>query len=122
MKYLSQPIFLLQWILILFSVVAFILATIDGLKMSFDFSSKGFQSYLKLFNPYSILFAATFFVITAHLAIERLGLMSEANINSYKASNRTQWIQVVREFFNEIKSDDPFLCKELSRQLLPIHD
>lgn len=122
MRFLRQPIFILQWILIIFSAIAFILASIEGFKMSFDLSSKSFQNYLKLFNPYSILFAATFVVITAQLAIERLGLMSEANVNSFKASNRTQWIQTVREFFNEIKEDDPYICKMLSRQLLPIHD
>lgn len=122
MRILRQPIFILQWILITLSIIAMIFASIEGFQMSLDLSSKGFQKYLELFTPYSILFAATFVVVTAHLAIERLGLMNEANVNSFRASNRTQWIQVVREFANETRSDDPFLSKELLRHLISIHD
>lgn len=98
------------------------MATIDGIKMSFDFSSNGFQTYLNLFAPYSILFTAAFITITAHLAIERLGFMNEANINSFMVSNRVQWVQVVREFSSEIKTFDPYMCKKLLKQLMPIHD
>lgn len=122
MNKLKQPIFYLQWTLIAFSTLAFILASVEGFKMSFDPSSKGFQEYLKLFTPYSILFAATFVVLTTHLAIERLGLMSDANNNSFKASNRTIWIQTVKEFLSELKEENPFMLKEFSKQLLLIHD
>ena len=122
MTQIKQPIFYLQWILIIFSVVAFSLATIKGFQMQFDFSSNGFQEYLKLFTPYSILFAATFIVLTTHLAIERLGLMSDANNNAFKASNRTIWIQTTKEFLTELKEENPLMLKELSKQLLNIHD
>jgi len=122
MRPLRQPIFYLQWILITLSVIALLFLTIEGFKLPFKFSTKGFQNYLKLYEPYAILFAATFVVITSNLAIERLGLMSEANNNSFKASNRTLWIQTVREFFSEIKEQDPYLCKEVSRNIMNIHD
>jgi hypothetical protein len=122
MNKLKQPIFYLQWILIFFSTVAFGFASIEGFRMVFNFSSYGFQEYLKLFNPYSLLFAATFVVITAQLAIERLGLMSDANYTSFKAGNRTVWIQVTKEFLSELKQEDPYMCKELTKQLLGIHD
>jgi hypothetical protein len=122
MKLLRQSIFFLQWVLILLSILATIFSSIEGFKMHLDLSSQGFQNYLTLFEPYSILFAATFIVVTSHLAIERLGLMNEANINSFRASNRTQWIQVVREFSNETRTDDPSLSKELLRHLISIHD
>lgn len=122
MNNIKQPIFYLQWTLIAFSIVAFLLATIEGFKMSFDLTSNGFQEYLKLFTPYSILFAATFIVLTTHLAIERLGLMSDANNNSFKASNRTIWIQTVKEFLTELKEENPLMLKEFSKQLLVIHD
>jgi hypothetical protein len=122
MNKIKQPIFYLQWILIIFSFVAFILATIEGFTLSFDLSSKGFQEYLKLFTPYSILFAATFIVLTTHLAIERLGLMSDANNNAFKASNRTIWIQTTKEFLSELKEENPLMLKEFSKQLLGIHD
>ena len=122
MNKIKQPIFYLQWTLIIFSLVAFFLAAIEGFTMSFNFSSAGFQEYLKLFKPYSILFAATFIVLTTHLAIERLGLMSDANSNAFKASNRTIWIQTVKEFLSELKEENPLMMKELSKQLLVIHD
>ena len=122
MKQLKEPIFYLQWIMIIFSIIAFGLSVIDGFKMTFDFSSKGFQTYLSLFEPYSILFAASFIVITAHLAIERLGIMSDANNTAFKAGNRTVWIQTVKEFLGELKTNDPFMNKEITKQLLPIHD
>ena len=98
------------------------MATIEGFRMSFDISSTGFQEYLKLFTPYSILFTATFIVLTTHLAIERLGLMSDANNNAFKASNRTIWIQTTKEFLSELKEENPLMLKELSKQLLVIHD
>ncbi|REG78408.1 hypothetical protein [Algoriphagus antarcticus] len=122
MNKIKQPIFYLQWTLIVFSIVAFILATIEGFKMSLDLSSNGFQEYLKMFTPYSILFAATFVVLTTHLAIERLGLMNDANNNAFKASNRTIWIQTTKEFLSELKEENPLMLKELSKQLLVIHD
>ena len=122
MKKLKFVINVLQWILIIFSVMSFLIALIEGFTCPFDFSIKGYQAYLSLFQPYSIIFASTFVVITSNLAIERLGIMNQANINSFKANNRTQWIQVVREFFHEIKDDDPYLVKELIRNLLSIHD
>jgi hypothetical protein len=90
--------------------------------MNFDPSTQGFQYYLKLYEPYAVLFAATFVVTTANLAIERLGLMGEANSNSFKASNRTLWTQTVREFFSEVKDQDPYLTKEISRNMMNIHD
>ena len=122
MRQLKQPIFYLQWILIIFSLIAFGLASIEGFSMQFNFSSKGFQNYLILFVPYSILFAATFIVIASHLAIERLGIMTDANLTAYKAGNRTIWIQTVKEFLTETKITDPYMCKEISKQLLLIHD
>ncbi|WMJ75365.1 hypothetical protein RCC89_19700 [Cytophagaceae bacterium ABcell3] len=122
MNKLKQPIFYLQWILIIFSTVAFAFASLEGFKMSFEFSNNAFKEYLELFNPYSLLFAATFIVITAQLAIERLGLMSDANYTSFKAGNRTIWIQTTKEFLGDLKDENPFMCKELTKQLLTIHD
>lgn len=119
---IKQPIFYLQWILIFFSIIAFLLATIEGFSRTINISSIGFQEYLKLFTPYSILFAATFIVLTTHLAIERLGLMSDANSNAFKASNRTIWIQTAKEFLSELKEENPMMLKEISKQLLNIHD
>lgn len=122
MKLLKEPIFYLQWILILLSIVALVLITIEGFKMSLQLSTIGFQNYLKLYSPYSILFTATFIVITAHLAIERLGLMTDANNTSYKISNKTLWIQTVKEFLVELKTNNPMMYKDFSRQLINIHD
>ena len=122
MTKIKQPIYYLQWMLIVFSIIAFLLTTIEGFKMSFDISSIGFQEYLKLFTPYSILFSATFIVLTTHLAIERIGLMIDANNNSYKASNRTIWIQTVKEFLTELKEENPHMLKDFSKQLFDLHD
>lgn len=90
--------------------------------MPLDISSSGFQNYLKLYSPYSVLFTATFIVITANLAIERLGLMNDANLNSYKASNRAIWIQTVKEFLIELNIENPLMSKEFKKQLIIIHD
>ena len=68
------------------------------------------------------MFASTFVVLTAHLAIERLGLMTDTNNNSFKARNRTNWIQIVKEFLPELKVDDPYMLKDITKQQLVLHD
>lgn len=127
---LRNTISILKWILIIFSLIAFLLINTEALcKMSPDISPQGFKTYLSLYNPFQVLFGSLFVVITADLAIERLGLMSESNknaalasLNSFKASSRTTWIQTVKEFYSEIRSKDPRICKEITRKSIEIHD
>lgn len=122
MKKLKQPIFYLQLILIAFSIAAFLFSCWKAFSMYWDFSPGGFETFLNVFQPYSMLYAATFVVISTQLAIERLGLMSEANFNSFKIGNRTAWSLAAREFISETKNSDPYLAKDITRQLLDIHD
>ncbi len=122
MKHLREPIFYLQWLLIILSLIALLFIHLDTLKLKFDLSTTGFINYLNYYEPFKVLFSAAIVIITTFLGIERLGLMIQANMYSYRASNRTLWIQTVKEFYSEIKRDNPYICKEISRKIVEIHD
>lgn len=95
---------------------------IEGFKLNFNLTSDGFQFYLNLYQPYSLLFGATFVVLTTNLAIERLGLLTESSRATYKIGNRTAWIETANYFINEIKESDPYMVKVFKRNILNIHD
>ena len=122
-------VFYFQWILLILSIIiltlsliAFIIIMKEAFKLTFDFSSIGFQNYLKLYKPYSSLFTSLVIVITAYLAIMQLMFVNESNKTAYKISNRTLWMQTVKEFLLDVKSDNPIMYKEFSKNLLNIHD
>jgi hypothetical protein len=115
-------------LLIGLSVIALILAIIQGffLPPASDWSpsgwGRGFQNYLKVFEPYHALFAATFGAILALEAFKRLRLMAKANQNAYKASNRTIWIQTIKEFFPDVAKENPEMVRRFSKDILSLHD
>ncbi|MEQ9309250.1 MAG: hypothetical protein RLN90_07320 [Balneolaceae bacterium] len=122
LKFLKGILTLLQWILLAFSLVAILIALIEGFKMDFSFTSTGFQNYLSLYQPYSLLFGATFVVLTTNLAIERLGLLTESSRATYKIGNRAAWIETANYFIEEVKDSDPYMIKVFKRNILNIHD
>lgn len=112
----------LQWLLLVLSGVAIILTLLKGFSLSFDISSEGFQYYLEFFEPYSLLFGATFVVLTTNVAIERLGLLIESSRATYKIGNRTAWIETANYFINEVSDNDSYMIKVFKRNILNIHD
>ena len=104
------------------SIIAFIYTFLEGCQMTFDFTSSGFQNYLKLFKPYWDLFSSMVVVITGYLAVTQLRLMYESNRTSFKVSNRTIWIQTVKDFMIEMKVNNPFMFKDVYKKLINIHD
>ena len=112
----------LQWILIVFSGIALFFVFSNAFSLKFEFSQKGFNIFLGLFKPYSFLFGATFIVISANLALIRISIMFESNLKSYIASSRTVWMQTIKDFYDEIKSTDPYIVKEFNKDLAAIHD
>ena len=122
LKILKGILTILQWVLLISSLIGIVLTLFEGFKMDFNFSSTGFQHYLSLYQPYSLLFGATFVVLTTNLAIERLGLLIESSRATFKIGNRTAWIETANYFIDEIKGSDPFMIKVFKRNILNIHD
>jgi len=113
---------ILQWVLIFLSLIAILFILVNACKLSFQFTEKGFQNFLSLFQPYSFLFGATFIVISSNLALERLWLMNQANLKSFKASDRTIWMQTIKDFYSEVRDNDPYVVKEFNKNLTSIYD
>lgn len=121
-RILKAVMSILLWLLIALSFVSIIFASLEAFSLSFDFSSKGLQYLLDLFEPYSVLYGATFIVLTTSLAINRLGLLMNTNRDSFKIGNRTAWIETVNFFLNDIEDNDPYMRKFFKRNMLDIHD
>jgi hypothetical protein len=119
---LKQLILILQWLFLLLSITAIIFALIDGSKFNFDFSSQGFQAFLDLFRPYSILFTATFILIPVNLTIEKIELTRDSNKTTLKENRKTIWLQSVKEYLNEVTPENSEMIKLINKDLDNIFD
>jgi len=122
MKIVKGIINWLQWVLLTLSLIALTFSFLEGLKYQFGFDSEGFQFYLSLYSPYSLLFGATFLVLTTNLAIERLALLTESNIATFKIGNRQAWIDNANLLLEEIKESDPVMAKTIGKNIVDIYD
>ena len=122
MKIVKGIINWLQWVLLTLSLIALTFSFLEGLKYQFGFDSEGFQFYLSLYSPYSLLFGAAFLVLTTNLAIERLALLTESNLATFKIGNRPVWIENANLLLKEIEEYDPKMAKTIRRNLVDIYD
>lgn len=122
MKLLKGIINFLQWLFISISAFTIIITFIEGLSYAVDFSANGIQFYLDSYQPFSLLYGATFVILTTNLAINRFGLLIDSNRATLKIGNRNLWIETIYYFLEEVKDKDPYMIKVFKRNILGIHD
>lgn len=112
----------LQWLFIVISVITIIITFTEGLSFDIDLSSTGIQFYLNTYQPFSLIYGATFIVLTTNLGINRFGLLIDSNRATLKIGNRNLWIETINYFLEDVKEKDPFMIKVFKRNILGIHD
>lgn len=83
--------------LIILSSIGLGCSIVDAFKYDFLFSQKGFNTFLNIFTPYSYLYASTFIVISAYLALQ--SLFNKKDIDEGKALLD---IRLLLERYNDI--------------------
>ena len=122
MKPLKFSLDFFQWTLIVLSGFAVIFSFAEATKYPVEISYVGFIGLLNFFEPFKILFAATFVVITANYSLRQMALMKESNTNFIKESRMREWISFLSPLINAFSNTDSTMCIDITRKLASIHD
>lgn len=119
---IRQILLIFNWTLVGLSAISLIFVFIDAFQQSFDFSLIGLETFFKILSTFSILYGATFVVLTTIFTIDRLGIMQEANDKTWLSNNRTIWFQIMKEVIVEIKREDNYMYRDFLTKSIRIHD
>lgn len=121
-RFLKYTLITFQWTLIAISFSALVFTLFKTISLPLDISYNGFVFFLKYSEPFSILYAATFVVITTIYAIKQMELMKESNVNFVISNERNQWIAFILPIIEVIKEENSAMRIDLTKKLNQIHD
>jgi len=121
-KQIRQILLIFNWTLVGLSIISLIFVFFEAFQQSFNFSLIGLLTFFKILSTFSILYGATFVVLTTIFTIDRLGIMQEANDKTWLSNNRAIWFQIIKEVIVEIKKEDNFMYRDFLTKSIRIHD
>lgn len=121
-KSIRQILLFFNWTFVGLSVISLVFVFADVFQRPFNASLLGLTTFFKILSTFSILYGATFVVLTTIFTIDRLGIMQEANDKTWLSNNRNIWYQIMKEVIAEIKLTDDYMYRDFLTKSIRIHD